>query len=807
LRRAAFAVVAFACVSWLAACGTASAHGVLERSTPAAGTTLAVAPVHVDLWFTEPIDPALSVVRVLDATGTRVSGLSTPSVDGRRVTVAVGRLPVGSYTVRWRVLSTVDGHSTGGAFVFGVGDAERTPQNRAPGAFTADWPPLAVVLSRWVALVAGLVAVASTWFHRLVIGPAVRRADLADATVIDDAARRVMSMLRVGAAASLLVVTPIEAIARAYHLLDVPLRNVFAGGGVWTFLLGTRPGWSLLARWWLALLLVLPATPRGTILQATGLGWFVIVTGVTAGFGGPAILAGSAHLSILVLVAAVYGMITLLATMIFPLIPDGRVRPLPAIQMAVAILILAIGTLTAHAWAAGPIAVLADFIHAAAAGVWVGGSLCVFALMWWAPVDGRAVVVQTLAPRVATVAAWSVVALFATGFFATILHVPNVRSLWSTGYGLGLLIKMLLFVSMLAIGGWLWLRTRTEARALASRVPAVPAPGLSRVLLADVALGALAVLAAAAITLVPPARVAVQSRDEGPPSQGAASGNAAPRRAELLLGAESLDLNVRLEVRPARPGMNRFSVRVMTAGDLRLDDTARVLVRLTNLDEDLAPVTFTLGRTQTAAYEAQNGDLAVSGFWQADLVVRRRGRADATFTLPMQIGTRPDRGTDPAALALLVDAERAFDKVASWRQEQQVTDTTGGTVSVHAEFVRPDRLRTRTRSSEMIIVGRSQVRRSADGTVQRAVLPTALKVAFPYLAASAARNAVLGREVVCALERCRVVLWESAGRAASFAALVSTRTKLLHHLFMITPSRHTTIRIYDINRPVRIDLP
>ena len=92
-------------------------------------------------------------------------------------------------------------------------------------------------------------------------------------------------------------------------------------------------------------------------------------------------------------------------------------------------------------------------------------------------------------------------------------------------------------------------------------------------------------------------------------------------------------------------------------------------------------------------------------------------------------------------------------------------------------------------------------------TVQRAVLPTALKVAFPYLAASAARNAVLGREVVCALERCRVVLWESAGRAASFAALVSTRTKLLHHLLMITPSRHTTVRIYDINGPVRIELP
>ena len=153
MRRATFALVV--CGIWLASGGIAWAHGVLERSTPAAGATISAAPVHIDLWFTEPVDPVLSVVRVLDATGDRVSGLSTPSVDGRRITVAVGRLPVGTYTVRWRVLSMVDGHSTGGAFVFGVGEGI----GRVPDASTADWPPLAVVLARWIALVAGLVAV------------------------------------------------------------------------------------------------------------------------------------------------------------------------------------------------------------------------------------------------------------------------------------------------------------------------------------------------------------------------------------------------------------------------------------------------------------------------------------------------------------------------------------------------------------------------------------------------------------------------------------------------------------------------
>ena len=634
------------------------------------------------------------------------------------------------------------------------------------------------------------------------VAPAIRGVDLTDATVIDDASRRVTSALRVGAAATLLVVTPIEAVARAYHLLDVPLRNVFAGGQVWTFVLGTRPGWSLLARWWLALLLALPATPRGTILRATGFGWFLIVAGVTAGFGGPAILAGSAHLSILILVAAVYGLITLLTTMILPMVPDLRMPRLTAIPMAVTIVLLATGTVNTHAWAAGTGAIIADFIHAVGAALWVGGTVCLGVIVWRAPVDGRALVVQTLAPRVATIAVWSVIALFATGIFATTLHVPNVKSLWSTTYGAGVLTKIVAFVAMLAVGGWFSMRTRAGvARARAAQSGSMP------VLVADVALGLLALLAAAAITLVPPARVIQSGSERSPIGEESPRSSTPPRRTELLLGAESGDLYIRLEVRPAQPGTNRFSARIASLAGPPLDENARVMLRLTKLDEDLTPVTVSLARGQAGVYEVQSHALSLPGFWEVDVVVRRRGKADVVVALPVQIGARPDRGSEPAAVALLVDAERVFDKVASWRQEQQVTDTAGGTVSVHAEFVRPDRVRTRTRSSEMTIVGRSQVRRAADGTLQRTVLPAPLQVAFPYLAAGAARNAALGREVACALERCRVVLWESAGRTATYAALVGARTKFVHDLFMITPSRHTTVRIFDINGPIRIELP
>ena len=55
---------------WLLASGpAAAAHGVLESSEPAGGSSLERAPAAVTLRFTERPDPGLSTVRVLDSGG------------------------------------------------------------------------------------------------------------------------------------------------------------------------------------------------------------------------------------------------------------------------------------------------------------------------------------------------------------------------------------------------------------------------------------------------------------------------------------------------------------------------------------------------------------------------------------------------------------------------------------------------------------------------------------------------------------------------------------------------------------------
>ena len=98
-------------------------HTLLQSSEPPNGATVKTSPPHVNLVFSEEPDQKLSSIRVLDGSGTQVQRGNAAAVAGRpsAMSVALGPLPKGVYTVSWRVLSSVDGHLTSGAFTFGVG--------------------------------------------------------------------------------------------------------------------------------------------------------------------------------------------------------------------------------------------------------------------------------------------------------------------------------------------------------------------------------------------------------------------------------------------------------------------------------------------------------------------------------------------------------------------------------------------------------------------------------------------------------------------------------------------------------------
>ncbi len=102
----------------------ARAHALLAESTPADGATVPLdRPLtEVTLTFTEALDPLLTVIHVLDASGNRVeTGKAEVPGAPTRARAPLAPLGPGSYTVTWRTTSTFDGHTTVGAVAFGVG--------------------------------------------------------------------------------------------------------------------------------------------------------------------------------------------------------------------------------------------------------------------------------------------------------------------------------------------------------------------------------------------------------------------------------------------------------------------------------------------------------------------------------------------------------------------------------------------------------------------------------------------------------------------------------------------------------------
>ncbi|HET7399454.1 MAG TPA: copper resistance CopC family protein [Intrasporangium sp.] len=94
----------------------AAAHEVLERTDPAAGTTVERLPAAVRLTFSDPPLAVGAQVLVTGPVGDVASG--TPSIEGRVLSQPLlDRAPAGDYTVTYRVTAE-DGHPVTGTFSF-----------------------------------------------------------------------------------------------------------------------------------------------------------------------------------------------------------------------------------------------------------------------------------------------------------------------------------------------------------------------------------------------------------------------------------------------------------------------------------------------------------------------------------------------------------------------------------------------------------------------------------------------------------------------------------------------------------------
>ena len=495
-------------------------------------------PERVTVRFTEPLEAALSEVQVFDSRGDRVDSQDSAvdSSDPLLMSVSVGSLADGTYTVAWKNVSTVDGHRVRGAFVFSVGE----PISTDAAAAVADQPlfqsPVEPVI-RWLVLLGGLTLVGSVTFHLLVSRP-VLRADDGEGervplipTLTGSLARLVMI-----ATVVLLAASVAQLIVQASVVFESSLPAVF-GGPVWELLFGTE--WGRLWLWRVALGTASAAAAIAAWRRGDNPGLALLSVALGAG----ALLAIS---------------------------------------------------LTSHAAATVNVrteAIINDFIHLVSVAVWVGGlcglALAVRLILTVCDNSERRETLSALVRRFSLVAGISVVAIILTGLYSAWAQVVTVPAL-QVPYGRVLVFKVAVVAGLLLVAGanLIWVRPRLRAGGTAGL-------WLKRLVVVEIVMATLVLLSVGFLTALEPARQ-VASREgigveSGPTfeevSEGARMtldidpGQVGPNTIGVSLTDNSgapitntTDVRVRLSYLDADFGETSYSAPEVGEGEFVLDD-------------------------------------------------------------------------------------------------------------------------------------------------------------------------------------------------------------------------------------------
>jgi copper transport protein len=128
-------VLAGVFATMVATAGQASAHAVLESTSPSNGVVADTAPTRVTLTFGESVQVEPDGVHVIAPDGSSADNGKADHIDGRGDTVGVQLTSSaqGTYTVSWHVVSA-DSHPVSGAFTFSIGHASAAAPVAAPSS-------------------------------------------------------------------------------------------------------------------------------------------------------------------------------------------------------------------------------------------------------------------------------------------------------------------------------------------------------------------------------------------------------------------------------------------------------------------------------------------------------------------------------------------------------------------------------------------------------------------------------------------------------------------------------------------------
>ena len=410
------------------------AHAKLVRSQPSAKATLKEPPKTIELWFSEELESKFSTIVVTDESGKHVDKNDVSLAEGnKKLQITLEGLPPGNYIVDWKALST-DQHTMKGKFTFTVAAlptaAQTTPSPKGAGTVgqpTSVHSPDTAMKSesmeesgsswtqsvvRWFEYLAMMMLFGGFAFYLFVLKPAIRQAQGVTETEKYDAA---------GKGARCVV--------------------LFSGLSVCILIIAS-----------LAELVLQAATVYDkTILEALSPGLLGQVITQT-GFGAAWRLEAWAIFGLLILVLYLFRRNNQQST--------SEHAVLCWVGLIASAVLLIAPTWTGHAAAVAkeyPFAKTTDWLHLAAAGMWVGG---LFHLAVTMPMtlsslkpQDRLRVLHRVIPLFTRLAVASTILIVLTGVYNSWMHVDGFGKLWSTSYGKTLSLKVLLVLPMLILGG------------------------------------------------------------------------------------------------------------------------------------------------------------------------------------------------------------------------------------------------------------------------------------------------------------------------------------------------------------------
>lgn len=438
----------------------AFAHGNLLQSDPPSNAVLEKPPEKIQMLFSEPLEPGYSQAAVLDKSGNRVDKRDSllDTSERRNLAISVPPLSTGSYVVAWQVLSSIDGHLTGGSFSFSIGpppEKALQPESVSPQVekdkalnFQRLWEPV----MRWLNFLGLMVIVGGMFFQMLLLRPA--------------------------------------SIAALPEKISKELRKK------------TWQRYSLMFA--VAIVLILLSALGSLAVQAATLGaspfailplrWGQIWMERTA----------------IIILLAVYFLYERAANR-----TSGLLFKSAADNISVALILLALvvsNSLTSHAATVPSGATLAigfDSLHLLASSLWIGGlfNLGLVALPGIKILEKKRQhsLLQELVPRFSRVAMGSVAALLISGIFHSWLGVGSLEVLFRTSYGWTLLFKIIFILLLLFLGAINLLRVTPRLKDSEG-----PTRLLALVRL-EVMFSIVVLLLAGILTSISPGRTALQS--------------------------------------------------------------------------------------------------------------------------------------------------------------------------------------------------------------------------------------------------------------------------------------------------------